>query len=69
MNQIEIKKYLDEILETLDYYRGMALDAVEQEFGDSQSWPVVRSRLLKVFGDRGLANRIRSIMQNGGRHE
>lgn len=52
------------LLDTLDYYRGIVLDSVEQECGDLPVWVRLRSRLLKAFGDRGLASRIRSIMEH-----
>lgn len=61
MSQNSFQK--DLILEALDYYRGIILDAVEQEFGHSESWPRVRSRLLKALGDRGLSNRIQIILE------
>lgn len=30
------------------------LDIVEMAYGDSQRWPFVRARILKVFGRNGL---------------
>jgi hypothetical protein len=44
-------KQLRELLEMLGFYRGMVLDACEQELGDSQRWEFLRSRLLKIFGN------------------
>ena len=46
------------ILEIMDFYRGVILDAVEQEIGESSQWPFLRSRLLKALGDRGLVGKV-----------
>jgi hypothetical protein len=46
------------ILEIMDFYRGVILDAVEQEIGESCQWPFLRSRLLKALGDRGLVGKV-----------
>lgn len=50
------------LLEILDFYRGLVLDTVEQELGGDGNWQFVRARLLKAFGDRGLAGRIRELL-------
>ncbi len=46
------------IQEIMDFYRGVILDAVEQEIGESRQWLFLRSRLLKALGDRGLGGKI-----------
>lgn len=52
------------LLEALAFYRGLILDSVEQELGGEANWPFLRGRLLKSMGDRGLAGRIREILNN-----
>ena len=66
-NQTE--KQTDRLLEVAGFYRGMVLDACEQELADSPRWQFLRSRLLKIFGERGLQQKILEIMsgQSGGR--
>jgi hypothetical protein len=51
-----------QLLEVVDFYRGLILDAVEQEIGRSDNWTFVRARLLKALGDHGLVGRIRQIL-------
>jgi hypothetical protein len=55
-------KQLKELLEMLGFYRGMVLDACEQEMGESPRWAFLRSRLLKIFGQRGMEEKIIKIM-------
>ena len=50
------------LLDVVDQYRSMIIDPIEQELGGSANWPYLRSRLLKALGDRGLAGRIREII-------
>ena len=57
---------LKELLELLSFYRGMVLDACEQELGDSPRWEFLRSRLLKIFGNRGMEEKIVLIMSKSG---
>ncbi len=58
-----------QILEVIDFYRGIVLDSVEQEVGSSDNWTFVRSRLLKALGDRGLVGRVRQILATEFRSE
>lgn len=51
-----------QLVEIIDFYRGLILDSVEQELGGSDNWTFVRSRLLKALGDRGLVGRVRQIV-------
>jgi hypothetical protein len=50
------------LMDVLDQYRSMIIDPVEQELGNSPNWQYLRSRLLKALGDRGLAGRIREVL-------
>lgn len=57
------------ILEAVSSCRSGVLDTFELELGETANWKFARSRLLKVFGDRGLAGRIAEILTsefNGG---
>ncbi len=58
------EKQKQELIEMLGFYRGLVLDACEQELGESPRWQVLRSRLLKIFGQRGMEEKILSIMAN-----
>jgi hypothetical protein len=51
----------------LEAQRCMArvLDDCELEMGDSPRWKFLRSRLLKIFGERGLEGKIDEIMSGG----
>jgi hypothetical protein len=64
MENLDIKKVRisNRLLDVVDQYRSMIIDPVEQELGDSPHWKPLRSRLLKAFGDRGLAGRIQAIL-------
>ena len=52
------------LLDVVDQYRSMILDPIEQEVGQSPNWSYLRSRLLKALGDRGLAGRIREVLNS-----
>jgi hypothetical protein len=49
-------------LETFDFYRGLILETFEQEVGDQPNWPLIRSRVLKCMGDRGLEGKLRELL-------
>ncbi|MBK8204972.1 MAG: hypothetical protein IPK68_22640 [Bdellovibrionales bacterium] len=51
-----------QIIETINFYRGLILDLVEVEMAETQNWPAVRSRLLRLLGDKGLEGRVRVIL-------
>ena len=53
---------LDQVRGWINYYRGQVLDLVEQELIDSPKWPYMRNKLLKIFGDRGLEEKITSVL-------
>lgn len=42
--------------------RGIVMDTFESELGGSPNWQVIRARLLRAFGDRGLSARIAEIL-------
>ena len=60
----ELEKIEREVRQTIDFFRGLAMDAVEQEVGDGPNWQFLRSRLLKVFGHRGIEGRILEILKS-----
>ena len=66
MKSTEVQKNRLEqgLLEVIDFYRGIILDAVEQNFGGDDDWPFLRKRLLKALGDRGLSGRITEIIRS-----
>ncbi len=51
-----------DLLSVVDQYRSFIIDPIEQELGKSKNWNYIRSRLLKALGDRGLAGRIREVL-------
>ena len=53
---------LEQVKAWVNFYRGQVLDLVEQELADSPQWPFVRNKLLKIFGDRGLEEKVISIL-------
>lgn len=56
------RKYTQKIIEEIRRSRGFTLDVVELVIGDSPEWKMVRSRLLKIFGERGLEQRVHQIL-------
>ncbi|MGE3758338.1 MAG: hypothetical protein AB7H97_11310 [Pseudobdellovibrionaceae bacterium] len=58
------KKYSKKIIEEIRRSRGFTLDIVELVLGDSPEWKMVRSRLLKIFGERGLEQRVLQIFSD-----
>jgi hypothetical protein len=64
MNKLSGEK-LRQVHEVVAFYQGIVLDAVEQEMPDRGRWLALRSRLLRAFGDRGLSNRLREILEAG----
>ena len=53
---------LEEILEEISRCRTRVMDDCELELGDSPRWKFFRSRILKVFGQRGLEGKVSEIM-------
>lgn len=64
MNQIKTQKLEDNLRATIGLYRGLVLDACEAELANQQQWSYLRSRLLKLLGDRGLEGKIFSILKD-----
>lgn len=49
---------------TLDLYRGLILDYLEQELLDLQKWPYIRSTILRLLSkERGLEFKLTSILK------
>ncbi len=57
-----------QLMDVIDQYRSFIIDPIEQEMEGNPNWLYLRARLLKALGDRGLAGRIREILnsQAGG---
>lgn len=49
--------------------RGQVLDMLEQAIGNSPEWPYVRSRVLGIFGSRGLQGKLRRMAAPTGDYE
>lgn len=65
----EESKVKSQVLESISYFGGLTLDVFEAQMGHTKEWPFIRSRLLKIFGDRGLKGRVSEIFdsqKNGG---
>jgi hypothetical protein len=58
--QIE-QRQLEALLEEAKKCRTRVMDDCEFEFSDSQRWGLLRSRLLRYFGSRGLEGKILEI--------
>ncbi|MGZ3775208.1 MAG: hypothetical protein ACXVCY_15050 [Pseudobdellovibrionaceae bacterium] len=56
------QKQLENIIEEVSRCRSRVMDDCEIEFGDSLRWNLFRSRLLRIFGERGLEGKIIEIM-------
>jgi hypothetical protein len=50
------------ILDAVSTCQAGVLDTLEMELGDKPNWNLVRSRLLRSFGDRGLTGRVLKIL-------
>jgi hypothetical protein len=59
VNQAHEQK--EQVLSALNVCRTMVVDTVGQELVESPKWPIIKSRLLKYFGDRGLEGELRRI--------
>jgi hypothetical protein len=51
-----------EIASAINDARAEVLNAIEQEVGKSERWEMIRKRILKAFGDRGLTGRVWAVM-------
>ncbi len=59
---VRIERLLVAIQETRKC-RAWALDAVEQAFAPSLRWPMIRGRLLKYFGPRGIEGHLVELLE------
>ncbi len=64
MEPCELQRIENQILETIDFYRGIILDGVQIEISDPARWERIRSRLLKALGERGLEGRTKAILSS-----
>lgn len=53
-----------EIIDAIQKARSEITDLFEVAIGSSENWPVYRSRVLRVFGQRGLEGKITDILNN-----
>lgn len=58
--QCEVLK--QKLMAAIDEYRPAIMEPVEQALIGSSTWNYLRGRLLNALGDRGLAGRIREIL-------
>lgn len=58
----EFERVQQNILDAINFCRGVVLDTFEVECGESNNWQSIRGRLLRCFGDRGLAGRVIEIL-------
>jgi len=67
-SSILISNKTDDVLEQIEREVEVCLEltlgAAEQEMYGSPRWPIIRSRILKAFGDRGILGFIRQLKQN-----
>ena len=56
----------EQMLEAIELCRSHVLDTCQFELGDSPNWSLLRTRLLRAFGDRGLEGRMRAILSSFG---
>jgi hypothetical protein len=54
--------------ELIDFYRGLVMDAVEADCEPKQ-WKQLRSRILKVLGDRGLEGKMIEMIDEYFEHK
>ncbi len=53
------------IKEVFSLYRGLILDALEQELFDYKNWSYLRARMLKLISsDRGLEFKINEVLED-----
>lgn len=57
------KAKLEAVKELVAIYRGVILDTIEIPWGNAPEWSMVRSRILRAFGDRGLEGRLLAILE------
>lgn len=56
----------EQLREVFSFYRGLLLDLLEQEMGQSPNWPFIRGRILKILSqDRGLEAKVMQTIKWG----
>jgi hypothetical protein len=59
-----VQNQTERVREIFALYRGILLDAIEQELGDTPNWQFLRGRLLKFLSpERGLEARIIEVLK------
>jgi hypothetical protein len=58
------QQIINEILYEVAHCRTRVMDDCEIELGSSPGWKFFRSRLLKIFGERGLEGKISEIVNS-----
>lgn len=54
----------DKLVQAIRKARGETIDLLELVLGQSPQWPSLRSRVLRIFGDRGLEATAISLLEN-----
>ncbi len=60
---------LEKTLEAVALCRSQVMSDCEFEFGDSPRWKQMRTRLLRIFGHRGLEGRVHEIIKGKNPHK
>jgi hypothetical protein len=63
MEETNTQLRLERFNKVIELYRGMILDVVEQECGDSPRWQFIRNRLLRFLGQSGLHGKITLLLE------
>jgi len=61
-DKLQIDRIKRNLIDAANSCRGSVLDTFEVECGENPNWQMLRSRLLRAFGDRGLIGRIIEII-------
>ena len=54
----------DQLVQAIRKARGETIDLLELVVGKSHQWPALRSRVLRIFGDRGLEAKAICLLQD-----
>lgn len=58
-----------EVVKTVDFYRGLIMDLLEFKLKERKDWTEIRRQMLKLLGNNGLEQKLRSIVtETGGRN-
>lgn len=61
MTNSQFREAIEQLEKEIEICLEMTLSAAEQEMYNSPRWPVIRSRILKAFGDRGIMGFVHQI--------